>query len=324
MRYFDNTRVSTYKSCPRKFFLRHRLHWTPDRTAAALTFGSSWHAAMDVVWGLIKEKNNKDLHTLAMLAFEECWIEDDMPAWKDMTLDMQDRLTPRTPGTAAEMLMNYIITRRTFLESVDVLSIEQPFAVPLDSDQPDLLYIGRLDKVFQLENRIYVGEHKTTSLYSKGDGIQPRYVASYSPNAQIDGYSHALHMLYGDRAKAVWVDAALVHKTHHDVFKFIPIERQFAALDAWIVETNNWIRRIDKDDMDFAILDASKNEDIMHTFPKNEGACADWAGCTYRDLCKFWTNPHERNCPDGFKVEKWEPFSVLNIDKLGLEDENNG
>lgn len=322
MRYYDNTRVSAFKTCPRKYFLRHKLHWTPDRTAAALAFGSSWHAAMDVVWGLIKGiKDNRELHQLAMAKFLEVWVDEGFPEWDDMDLDLQTRLAPRTPGTAAEMLMNYINQRREFLESVEVLAIEQPFAVPIDPEQPDLLYIGRLDKVFLHQGHIYVGEHKTTSDYSKTQGIQPRYIQSYSPNSQVDGYLHALHVLYGKKAKAVWVDAALVHKNVHNVFKFIPIDRQYAALDAWLHETLRWINRIEREEGDYNALDKDMEDNFMRTYMKNDQSCNHWAGCTYRDLCKFWPDPHRHDTPDGFIVKKWEPFKELEIDRLGLEDE---
>lgn len=68
--YFDNTMISAYRECPRKFFFRHNNGWTGDGgTAIELVFGLAWHEAMNVWWtnGNVQE---------AQKAFLKTWLED--------------------------------------------------------------------------------------------------------------------------------------------------------------------------------------------------------------------------------------------------------
>ena len=119
------------------------------------------------------------------------------------------------------------------------------------------------------------------------------FLDSFSPNSQIDGYLHAARILYGDEVKACWIDASLVHKTVHDEFKIIPIERQFTQLDSWLWETRHWIQEIEGNWNALSDHGPENQYDMsddpyMAAFPKNTGACQDFArSCTYIDLCKM-------------------------------------
>lgn len=312
--YYDNTRVSTYRECPRKFYLRHVNHWRSEGTALALVNGLAWHDAMDVIWSQMKNKSDSDLHKMALAAYVQTWVKEGLPEPADMTMEQMDAFSPRGPHIASETLMNYILQRREFIENGELLAFEKPFAVPLGADD-EIMYIGRLDKVFKHKVQgTLVIEHKTTSAYAKAGGFRPTFVDSFSPNSQVDGYSHAAHMLY-ENVRGIWVDAALFHKTVHDKFKFIPVDRQFAMLDAWLQETRNWIERIENDKESF------KTRGLAGTYPKNTGACSNFAGCSFRDVCRFHDNPADIEVPSGYVVEEWSPFDVLKIEKLGLKPE---
>ncbi len=316
---YDNTRVSSHRTCNRMYYLRHVLHITPSTSAVPLVFGSSWHEGMDIVWGEMKNvSDNAQLCEQAMTAWYKCWDENGLPRYSSEDLDLKFR----TPETAQEMLYNYICQRRQFIEGVEVLSIEEPFAVPLYSDNADILYVGRLDKIFCWNNRVWVGEHKTSSAYKKAGGFRASFVDSFSPNSQVDGYLHALHMLHGDKAKGVMIDAALVYGTVHDAFMFIPIERQFSMLDAWLFETKNEIEKINQQREKLKAHESNRVVDYLPAFPKNTGACSNYNGCPYADICKTVCDPSTlEHIPLGFKREKWEPFKELHLDKIGVSEE---
>ena len=323
MKYYDNTRISDYKTCPRKFLLRHMFDLVPDGTPLALTFGLCWHDAMDVVWAMCNEGSHSDEKILgsAMLRWKATWEGRGMEY--DLSLDKQDKYAPRTPMIAAEMLIQYISERRRFIEDCELISVEQPFAVKLYEDDTPIRYIGRFDKVVRHpQNGLLLIEHKTSSMYSKASGLRPDYVTSWSPNSQIDGYLHAAHMIFGD-VKGIWIDAALVHKTVHNVFRFIPIDRQFAQLDQWLHETRDWIRRIENERAGAGNAEIHGPDQTYKGYPKNTGNCSMYAGCAYRDLCKFHATPDSiLGNHSGYKVEHWEPFEILNVDQLGLPPEN--
>mgnify|MGYP004447363801 CR=1 FL=1 len=325
-RYFDNTRVSEFKTCPRKFFYRHVMDWVSVGFSPPLLFGSAYHAAMDAIWEHMGDSENarqsgtQDVANLGFEAFMAEWIEGGGPELDDINEDWQYKLGFRNPMVALEMLYGYVDERRSLFQrdSFELISIEQPFAVPLDPEDETLFYVGRFDKIFRIKEGIIIGEHKTTSLYAKVGGFRSMFLDSFSPNSQVDGYLHAARILFGDEVKACWIDASLVHKTVHDEFKFIPIERQFSQLDSWLWETRHWIEEIEGNWS--AVNDTMTEHPYMAAFPKNTGSCQDFArNCPYIDLCKMWPNPVAKDLPGGYEKEHWSPFERLGLAEIGLE-----
>lgn len=328
IRLYANTRLSTYKSCPRKWLFTYVLGWHPDRKSLALIFGSGWHAGQEVIWARAKESltSPEAVAEAAYEAFCKTWIDAGLPHPDELTPDEIEDFTPRTPMIAKEMFYNYIEARKHIFsdETFEVLAIEKPFAVPLDPHDDTLWYIGIWDKVFKFRGQIVVGEHKTSSAYAKSGGFQRSFLDSFSPNSQIDGYIMAAHLIYGSKVAGVWVDAALVHKQHHDTFKFIPVDRHFTQLDAWLWEQHFWIDNIEGN---LAVLKerADANLDYLAAFPKNTNSCSDFGGCTYRDLCSMVANPMKlEGTPLGFKKDFSNPFQNLNLAELGFVVDDAG
>lgn len=325
-RYYDNTRLKDAKACLRKYYFRHSKNWSAGGFAPALAFGLGWHEAMDVVWVHMAkdpEAHLDDIASPAYAAFLASWLEHGGPDPTEMGPEEQKALSPRTPMIAMEMILNYIDARRSFFNdrTFELLAVEQPFAVPLDPEDDTLFYVGRLDKVFKKGGIIHVGEHKTTSLYSRDFIFRSAFVDSFSPNSQIDGYLHAIHMLYGEKATSVWVDGALVHGKYHDKFIFIPIERQHAQLDSWLFDTKWWIATIEDN---WARLDQLSREDeyeYLTAFPKNTEACQNYGrNCSYINVCKMVPNPQKMDrLPEGMSVDPWSPFARLELEKIGME-----
>ncbi len=321
--YFDNTRIKDFKTCPRAFYYRHRRHWRREGTAPALVFGLAWHAAMDILWPKAKELNDEDLLTASFLAFDKVWRDEGFPGYEEWKLEYDETFQPRTPGNAIEMLAHYIKQRGPFIrESATVEQVEMPFAVPIYDDNPDTFYIGRIDKVIVYKGRWIAIEHKTSTSYSKEHIFRSNFINSFAPNSQIDGYAYNLPEVLGKKLQAIWIDAALVHKTVHDGFKFLPIDRSEEMLSSWHVETQNWIERIDMEDKLSKAEITSGKPGPMKAFPKNTEACQNFSGCSYADICRFIPDPRKlENPPDGFIKDRWSPFERLGIKELGLEDE---
>ena len=322
-KFYDNTRISAFRVCPRMFFYRHVKHWVPERLSPALVFGGGWHEMMDVVWDRIAnnpEMDAEDIAKLSFKAFLDYWAERGMTPIDEMDEDEVERLGARHPMNAYEMVYNYIDERRALLSSSELklLEIEIPFAVPLDPNNAQLFYVGRLDKVFSFRGSVYVGEHKTTSEYKKDGPFRDSFIDSFSPNSQVDGYAFAGHIKYGELFKGIWIDAALVHKQIHDAFKLIPIERLDSQLDAWLWETIYQVRQIEANKEQCSTLDP--NDKYLAAFPKNTSSCSMYGGCTYRDVCRMIANPLGRDAPNGFKEEPWSPFKELELEKIGMKE----
>ena len=331
---FDNTRLSDYRSCPRFYFCRHKMDLVPDKISMPLVFGLGWHEGLDEIWKSIAFDNITDISDLtqkAITAFMKVWESSDLPSIKEMTRfgiddDLQKHIGFRNPTVAIEMFAAYVSKRIKFIRSVEVQAIEEPFLVPLDPKNPNLFYIGRRDKRVRDGEGIRVIEHKTSSEYAKSGGFRSTFTDSFSPNSQVDGYCGAGVIEFGpDVFKGVYVDAALVHKDFHDIFKFIPVDRSPDHLESWLWEVHNWIERINQDEDNLKKEITSfeergakdKRNTFLRAFPKNTQSCRKYgAACPYLGLCKSWANPlhlytqFEEGCPPGYKTSPWKPEEI--------------
>lgn len=309
--YYDNTKISCYKECPRKYLLRHVLHWTIDygtKKAPALVFGSAWHEGMDAIWGAQGQPTDVKV-ALAVEAFKQSWVADDYNPTP--SLEESEFLKARTPGIAHEMFHNYVHVRAKMLEEMEVLGIEQPVAMPFP-DLEDTWYIGKLDKVFRW-NGVHVGEHKTTTAYAIKGQFQPDWTDSWGSASQVKGYQMVGTMYYPD-LQDVWIDGALVHLKVHDAFKLIPVSHSFPLLEEWITDTRRWIMALQADLAELQEVGSC----AKGAFRRNEDQCfGKYSRCPFLNICSTTSDPTKlKEVPIGYKVEKWEPFDELGIDRI--------
>lgn len=324
LKFFDNTRVNEFRTCPRKYYLRHVLHWTPESIQLPLVFGSSWHSACDVLWSnhsKLYSSGSEKVINEAYDAFVAKWVESGLPEPDKLDIDQISDMAPRTPMIAKEMIRAYPAARKHLFtdSSFELVAVEQPFAVPLDPNDPTYWYIGKLDKVFRYRKAYYIGEHKTSTAFKKGGPFRSDFIDSFSLNGQIDGYLFALRTLYGNEAAACWVDAALVHKEHHGQFKFIPVDRQGQMLDAFLWEVRCWIDSIEGN-LDVLPERAKPGAPYLAAFPKNTASCGNYGGCKFADICRTIANPAAQNGPPlSYKLEPWDPLREIDLTKIGFD-----
>lgn len=327
--FYDNTKLSADKKCSRSYYYRHIRMWRTEGLAAPLVFGLSWHSAMDVVWQYAKKvPNTRELAEVGMAAFEKTWLEEGAPAVEEMPLDVLERWNPRIPPVAHEMLINYIEQRGPMLRRMELISSERPFVVPLfDSTQGDtkVWYAGRKDKRYIDGGQRNVGEHKTTSDYKKDGGFKANYVEGWYMNSQVMGYLYSDNILSGGKTDYVMVDAALVHKTVHDAFRFIPVQHKYGMLDQWLWDTR---RRVEKIRSDTQVLQDLRKQGkvqemkFMPVFSRNEESCMNVYGkCPFFNICTQYPNPEQlQETPPGMVEEEWSPVDVLGLEQLLTPD----
>lgn len=302
----SNSQLKTFKSCPRRYFFNYRQELRGTKKALALDFGKAWHKAMDKLWFMHCIEKIRDENEIVRSAFNEFLI-----SWKKsnhpypIPIENEKEYLPRTPGVALEMLYSYYRTRQIYLDKITLISTEEPFAVPIDPDDPAKFYVGYIDKVIIDEGRYWVIEHKTTTLYSIAAGFQTRYIESFDPDSQIDGYGYALQMLYPDKKPmGVIIDAVLVHKDHHNISKFIPVNKSSVFANDWLEDTLYWWEKIDE----------SIKENI---FPKNVTSCFEQFGvCPFRNLCIYTPNINQMPSDNpGYIKETHESFPYAEAEK---------
>lgn len=310
-RFYDNTALSSYKDCPRKYFIRHVMGWRSEGTSLPLIFGLSWHSGQDVVWKYAKQLDKETLRDSAMAAFLETWEAEGLPA--ELDIQQLDWYSPRVPATAHEMYHHYIESRWPMLQQAELIASESPFAVPLPRSE-GIWYVGRLDKSVKFNNQKLILEHKSTTEYKKDGGFKVDYVEGWYSDSQVKGYEFGGDLFF-DGIDAVWVDAALVHKTVHNAFRFIPVAHQKGLLEEWLTDTLEWVRRVEQDK---ATYQENGGRLAKGCFPKNEASCYGKFGrCSFLDICRTTSDPAAlTQVPMGFIEEFWSPFDVLKLDKL--------
>lgn len=315
MDFYDNTRCSAYNKCPRLYYLRHVRGWRSEGTSAALVFGSSWHAAMDVLWPLlVRGDRPQDILEPAMMAFLIKWESegfDPMPS-----LEQTEKLGARTPGNAGDMMLAYCEERSALAQNCELISIEQPFIVPLWPDDTESWYCGRLDKVLSTGRETVVLEHKTTTEYKIDGGFKTQYLTSWDPAPQIDGYLYGGALTYGN-VRQVWIDAALVHKKAR-AFKVIPISKGPPLLDSWLEETRATVNDILRD-LQWLTSEDWEGKPTLLPFRRKTSACHEgkYGPCTFTGICSTWANPEQLSePPGGFIYDPWSPFDELQLANL--------
>ena len=102
----------------------------------------------------------------------------------------------------------------------------------------------------------------------------------------------------------VTVDAALVHKDHHKIFKFIPVNKSAGVANDWLEDTLYWWERIDE-------------AEATNKYPKNDSSCQEQYGvCPYRNICAFTPNINQMPADHpGYKVQERESFPYADAEK---------
>jgi len=291
--------------------LRHVRHWVPERTATPLIFGSAIHKAMSVVWAATKEDiSNSELTDLASMAFLKEWLLRG-GATPEELITLTDI---RNPMLADEIIEAYVDNYRESLKWIELLGDETPYAVTLGQyGDNEVYYVGRLDKLYRgTDLRVWVGEHKTSSMYAKEGVFRSTWLNSFSPNNQILGYSYAGYLTYGEAFQGVNIDGILVHKTHRG-FKRLPIIHSFEFVDVWLQEVKGWAAQlIDSTEK------LNQGGQVVECFPRNLSSCHHYAGCAYLDICRY-LQPHPEEIeetPPGYTVEEWHPFDEADLEEV--------
>jgi len=345
-RLYDNSRLEDYRKCERMFYWRHVRDLRHELTGLELVFGQAWHSAMDTVWAaccrvrgtapiITKLEDAPAIVQEAMKAFRTIWCEEhNLPDEDDQsTLNSKGRPPARSAIVARAMLHHYIIERLPFMANFDLLEVELPFAVPLSAEPTDdnLLYVGKIDKVVRnVEGQVFGIEHKSTGWYDAQRTFRALWEDGFNPNSQIEGYFHALRMLYGDSFHSITVDGALVHQGHvtkpeqfQTAFTLLPMRRIPVQLEAWRWETHRRINYLEADKE--ALAQCHDSEAVMKAFPKKTEACTLYfRKCPYMDLCRTVANPlrlPDDPPPAGYCKEHWSPIEPLHLGKLGISEE---
>lgn len=156
----DNTKATCYQRCPRQYYWRHMRHLVSGGYNIDLSFGQTWHKALEYIY---LDKPEADI----LAQFTDIYRPLFELNWPDSK--------KKTPDLGLKLLKDYI-KRFNKDRQWTILEVEVALQVELASD---LIACGRADLLIRERGEIYIVEHKTTSNINW---------FTHKPNNQITGY----------------------------------------------------------------------------------------------------------------------------------------
>ena len=326
MKFFDNSRLDLFRTCPLKYCLRHKKGWCSERPNHAPGFGSCVHAGLEKVYLGVKE-GDLDINSLwdkANAAFDAEWIEREMPLLNDPSTEEFKRLEKpgRLPAHAKDLFFNYLQKYLPWMEKIEVMHVEKPYVVkaPVDYDE-DIYLTGRYDLVYRDKQGIWIKDHKTSTLYRADNkktgvtrGFQWKFSARWILDPQVEQYTWSAVQKWGKDVRGMIIDGLCNHKVHHDIFKEIPVIVDQQGLRAFERDIQYWIKQIMELEAD--------NDEFSTNWPRNLSGCQTPYGfCEFHGACSVLPNPQILQAPpEGLKVEHWTPFDEVLLEKLITEE----
>jgi hypothetical protein len=334
---WDNTSISVYKECPRKYQYFILQGYRPKgNTAPALTFGGLYHkgleifdkaVALNVPFEEALEDTVREMMELSVTrgtlytdpqSGAVKYISDEENTDEAHALSMSvgctaKRIsraffsddTTRTRETLIRALIWYADHYKADPFKTLVLPNGRPamelsfrFELPLESPDGDpYIYCGHLDKVATQGGEKWIVERKTSKVT-----LSSSFFSRFSPNSQVSGYATAGKMVLDSPVSGVLIDAAQT-AVGFTRFGRGMAHRNPEMLDEWLNNTLQWIRRAERDGRE-------------GFWPMNEESCHKWSGCQFREVCSKSPGSRDKWLESNFQVDPWNP-----LENRGEEEE---
>ena len=312
----DATKLQEYMSCPRSYFFNYVLGWRQEEPNVHLIFGEATHKAMEVLLKHSRETGEPACEGYTVDAVMEAQVAFEKVYRKSFSPDTDDLRQPKNQHCFNRMLNMYVQQYR-HLDDFKVRFIEVAGAVELD-DKYTLHY--RSDAICESpDGEIFSLEHKTASNFNR------QWTDQWTQKMQIGVYSHVLYCYFDPSIVfGVKINGMIPHagpKLKNDgtpyanagdcAFIRVPIRKTTNQMEDWYYTARHWLVELNKD---FELLYEAHEEDyVLDCFHKNTESCTKYFGCPFKDFCNSWNNPlqHLDRLPVGFKVEHWNPLSLV-------------
>lgn len=286
----DSTILSTFRSCPQKFFRQYVQHWKPEQKNVHLIAGGAFASAIEVARDAfyVKGRIAEEAEAAGMQALMQHYGDFQCPEDSAKSLE-------RMLGAFEFYLFNYPLGGDG-AEPITLPSgrrgIEFSFAEPLNIMHPvtgnPILYTGRSDMIASRYNAgTWIYDEKTTSSLGATWGRQ------WEMRSQFTGYAWAARK-QGIKTSGTIVRGVSILKTKYDTLE-VPTYRSDYEIDRWEQQTIRDIQRMircwGEGYWDYSL----------------DGACSDYGGCSLIPVCKA-SNPDEW-LPAKFVQRVWDPLA---------------
>lgn len=300
--FIDNSSLERFTTCPRsaKYYIIDKRESNEDREA--LGFGKRIHEIMDSRYRLHPNvmqpdgMNFKYGTDFVMRARAEQVFADWVPSEGSF----------RTLATALNFIEVYNATYP--VEAFSVLQlpdgktgVEMPFAVPLctldvEGKSIKVMWTGRIDLLYKREDRVYIMDHKTTSM------MGPSYFKEFELSSQVFGYVWAVQKLLGVQIDGFCVNA-LAFRKPTKTGKSLELLRHIVPIDQSLVK--EWEHDTQ------TIIGDLVNMAHRGDFPKHTKWCVNKYGmCEYAPICGL--PPSNRDVllnSNMYRTVTWSPLA---------------
>jgi len=286
---WDNTSISLFKTCPRKYYFTIQEGWTHRSMPPPLAFGIHLHTCLQTWHQLLAHGRSKDV-SLGRIVKLAGLLGEILPVGD----------TARTKETLIRTIVWYLeqfwedTTETVILESGKP-AVEYSFQLPLGTHKgQEIIVCGHIDRIVHWQGKTYIADYKTTK-YT----LDHKYFNKYKPSSQFALYCAACKLIAGETASlpaanGVIVDAMQlgVNFTRYarNIIEFSPNE-----IDEYLTGLWYWIT---------TAMDACEAE----YFPANEESCSNYGGCTFRDICSLPKARREDYLKNSFVKTTWDPL----------------
>lgn len=297
----DSTKIQTYQDCPRRFFYEYVLGWRQEDANIHLAFGSAWHDAMEVFMKAAGKMGYID--PVIELAYSRFQATFDAAAEGNGAFGVD---IGKDASNAYDALVEYAAKYNRIDSGINTMFTEIAGTVPvgLDRRTEGRVLHFKMDSVVESDDGIWSFEHKTTGKQSQS------FLDKWGIIVQIGAYCHVLNVVFGDDARGVKINGAILRKPTKtgkgNEFLRIPVQKSPAMQLDWLWSVNRWLDLLEHDIQ--ALSRCTIDDEILAAFPKNPTSCTKF-GCAHPGLCSLKANPLTvaDRPPPGYKTEHWDP-----------------
>jgi hypothetical protein len=305
---WDATSLSTFKTCPRKYYYAQILGLRSRQKAAPLEFGGLYHDMLEFYDRLLSkgvpfETAVRDTvrYGLKRTTTYSTKIVLDAETGGEVEIKTPIFWTTDQPQRTRETLIRSFIwfteqfkvdPLKTFVLENGKPAIELTFRLELPITTPGgrpYLWCGHMDKVSTVQDHVYVHERKHTVTT-----LSPSYFDKYSPNTQVTGYIFGASIVLGKRIQGAFVDAAQIAVNFTRFGRSI-VNRTKGQIEEWYQGTLHWIK--------LAEQAAQENH-----YPMNEESCSNFGGCAFRNVCSKDASVRKLYLDQDFELRAWNPL----------------
>ncbi|HEY7415742.1 MAG TPA: PD-(D/E)XK nuclease family protein [Ktedonobacteraceae bacterium] len=310
--------LKTYRACEMKFWWFEEQHVIAKGKAAAPGFGIAMHSGIE--WFRRSKIEGRSYNEALKIGAGHLIhsYQESMPAEMKQEVMQDDK---RSLNNALRIYQGYCEHYEPF--GLRFHYIEIPFALYLGQikiphgdgreETKDVVYVGIIDGVLEMHERLYVNDLKTTSWV-----VSEQWLEGFRMDQGLCGYTVAARELLGVDTQYALVHGIWVQKEPKtkgakkidEYFKTKEIYWSDSQLAQWHTNTLRTSYRIE--------ISRQRN-DWQEDWGQN---CGAFGGCSYRALCSATPEFRTKLIDLDYERAVWTPLEDERLQKMSMEAQN--